>query len=289
MGSARVLVLARQLALLLPAAALVAAAVPAAAAAEPAWTWPLADEPTVARQFDPPQVRYGAGHRGADLAGAAGAAVLASGSGRISYAGLLAGRGVVVVVHGELRTTYEPVRAEVAVGQQVAVGQRLGVLEAGHAGCPVPACLHWGLRRGDTYLDPVALVERGPVRLLPLAPAARPELATPVELAAPPPAAPPPAAAPPESRPAPLRPAAPAGTSWSLRAAEAPLGAAALVALLAGLGLLMRPRRPPDGPAGADVGAAAGRGSEVCSPPQAAAVATPIDLPLERARRRTAS
>ena len=42
---------------------------------------------------------------------APGAPVRAAGAGRVSYAGLLAGRGVLVVVHGALRTTYEPVTA----------------------------------------------------------------------------------------------------------------------------------------------------------------------------------
>ncbi len=35
--------------------------------------------------------------------------------------------------------------------------------------CFPRACLHWGLRRGDTYLDPLTLVGAGPIRLLPLA------------------------------------------------------------------------------------------------------------------------
>jgi murein DD-endopeptidase MepM/ murein hydrolase activator NlpD len=153
------------------ACALTLAPAPAAASVRDAgWTWPLGEGApvAVARSFDPPTTRYGTGHRGVDLAGAPGSTVRAAGAGRVSYAGLLAGRGVVVVVHGELRTTYEPVRAEVAVGQEVSVGEPLGRLDAGHAGCSVAACLHWGLRRGEQYLDPLRLVGRGPVRLLPL-------------------------------------------------------------------------------------------------------------------------
>lgn len=137
---------------------------PAAAATR--WVWPLAGTPTVTRPFDPGPTAYSPGHRGADLAGMAGEPVLAAGAGRVSYAGSLAGRGVVTVTHGALRTTYEPVSPSVRVGQPVAAGDVLGRLVAGHAGCPVDACLHWGLRRGQTYLDPVRLVEAGPVRLL---------------------------------------------------------------------------------------------------------------------------
>ena len=143
-----------------------AALVPGTASAAE-WAWPLAGPHSVVRPFDPPAHRYGTGHRGADLPAAPGAAVTAAGSGQVSYAGPLAGRGVVVVVHGSLRTTYEPVLAAVSVGQPVAAGELLGSLEPGHPGCPAAACLHWGLRRGDDYLDPVGLVAAGPVRLLP--------------------------------------------------------------------------------------------------------------------------
>jgi murein DD-endopeptidase MepM/ murein hydrolase activator NlpD len=86
------------------------------------------------------------------------------------FAGRIAGRGVVSVAHtGGLRTTYEPVDAVVHAGDPVTVGQSLGVLAAGHPGCPAAACLHWGLRRGALYLDPLALLGLGRVRLLPLA------------------------------------------------------------------------------------------------------------------------
>ena len=53
-------------------------------------------------------------------------------------------RGVVVIVHGELRTTYEPVTAVVAVDDVVEAGQSIGTLQGGHLGCPFDACLHWG-------------------------------------------------------------------------------------------------------------------------------------------------
>ena len=54
----------------------------------------------------------------------------------------------------------------------MAAGAPIGLLLAGHPGCPagVSACLHWGLRRGAIYLDPLALLGLGRVRLLPLRP-----------------------------------------------------------------------------------------------------------------------
>ncbi len=140
---------------------------PAAAATVAGWRGPLASV-QVTRPFEAPPTPYAAGHRGVDLAAEPGEPVVAAAGGVVSYAGPLAGRGVVVVVHGALRTTYEPVRASVRRGQNVALGTRLGVVEAGHPGCPVSACLHWGLRRGDQYLDPMRLLTPARVRLLPL-------------------------------------------------------------------------------------------------------------------------
>jgi murein DD-endopeptidase MepM/ murein hydrolase activator NlpD len=135
----------------------------------PRWRWPLPGQPEVVRRFDPPDRPYGPGHRGVDLAAGPGTPVLAAGPGVIGYAGVLAGRGVLTVLHaGGLRTTYEPVRPTVTVGTRVAAGAVVGRLAAGHVGCPRAACLHWGLRRGDTYLDPLSLISAGPVRLLPL-------------------------------------------------------------------------------------------------------------------------
>jgi murein DD-endopeptidase MepM/ murein hydrolase activator NlpD len=150
-----------------------AAAGPAAPGPTPAsaglWTAPLAGALRVTRAFDPPATDYGAGHRGVDLAGQVGQQVLAAGAGVVLFAGRIAGRLVISVLHANgLRTTYEPVAPSVAAGQAVARGSPIGTLAAGHAGCPAGACLHWGLRRGDAYLDPLGLLRPVRVRLLPV-------------------------------------------------------------------------------------------------------------------------
>jgi len=135
----------------------------------PGWDWPLAGRPEVVRPFDPPPVRWRPGHRGVDLAGEPGEPVLAAGAGVVAFAGVVAGRGVVSVDHaGGLRTTYEPVSASVRIGDVVGLGAPLGTLDSGHPGCPTAACLHWGLRRGDVYLNPLLLVQPLRVRLKPL-------------------------------------------------------------------------------------------------------------------------
>ncbi|WP_225994825.1 murein hydrolase activator EnvC family protein [Streptomyces arboris] len=139
--------------------------------------WPLAGRPAVLRGWEPPAAPYGPGHRGVDLAARPGDAVVAAAAGRVSFAGRVAGRGVLVIeLAGSgappLRTTYEPVRALVEKGDEVVAGQPVGVLEAGPFHC-AGGCLHWGLRRGEAYLDPLtllprALLRRGPSRLLPV-------------------------------------------------------------------------------------------------------------------------
>jgi murein DD-endopeptidase MepM/ murein hydrolase activator NlpD len=146
---------------------------PAAAAVDPdpvpeTGSWPLDPQPEVVGPFDPPTATWHAGHRGVDLAGRAGQTVHAALAGEVGFVGTIGGKQVVTVVHGTLRTTYEPVAALVSEGDAVAQGQPIGRLltTAGH--CFPATCLHWGLRRGDTYLDPLALVGDGPVRLLPL-------------------------------------------------------------------------------------------------------------------------
>lgn len=132
-----------------------------------AGVWPLRPDPAVVRGFAPPPVAWAAGHRGVDLAGRPGQQVRAAQAGTVTFAGRIAGRGVVVVSHGETRTTYEPVTASVSRGASVAAGAVLGRLELLGSHCLPSACLHWGLLRDETYLDPLTLVGQGPVRLLP--------------------------------------------------------------------------------------------------------------------------
>lgn len=128
--------------------------------------WPLNPEPEVVRGFTRPAGPYAPGHRGVDLAAQPDQEVLAADAGVVVFAGLLSGRGVVSIDHdGGLRTTYEPVLPAVVAGDQVFQGQLVATAALGHSGCS-RACLHWGVRRGGEYLNPLALVaERTRVRL----------------------------------------------------------------------------------------------------------------------------
>ncbi|WP_091673656.1 murein hydrolase activator EnvC family protein [Micromonospora auratinigra] len=150
-------------------AAPVDAVVPEGGGPDVRFGWPLPGPPRPVRRFDPPPQPWLPGHRGVDLAATSGAPVRAAGAGIVLFAGTVAGRPVVTVGHADgLRTTYEPVRPGLAAGTRLGLGTPIGTLLAGHAGCPAEACLHWGLRRGADYLDPLALLGLGPVRLLPL-------------------------------------------------------------------------------------------------------------------------
>jgi murein DD-endopeptidase MepM/ murein hydrolase activator NlpD len=168
----RVPVSRRLLLLLLPAVLLLglhgwAAPVAAVGGDGTAVTWPV-DPPVVLRGFAPPAVDWQPGHRGVDLAAPVGTAVVAPATGTVTFASRLAGRGVVVVALADgLRTTLEPVSAKVDVGDPVTAGEVVGTVEPGPH-CGWTPCLHWGLRRGDAYLDPRLLLGLAPPVLLPL-------------------------------------------------------------------------------------------------------------------------
>ncbi len=109
---------------------------------------------------------YGPGHRGVDLDAEPGERVRATLPGRVTVAGAVAGRPVVVVLHrDQLRTTYLPVHPQVAVGERVSGGQVIGVVSA-PPHC-TDGCLHWGARDDGGYLDPLSLLRSRSVVLLP--------------------------------------------------------------------------------------------------------------------------
>jgi murein DD-endopeptidase MepM/ murein hydrolase activator NlpD len=96
--------------------------------------------------------------------------VRAPADGVVSFAGTVAGVGVVVVTHSAgLRSTFQPVvlAPSVTVGSSVRRGEPVAILTDGVGHCQPASCLHWGVLRGETYLNPLSFVA-GRVVLLPL-------------------------------------------------------------------------------------------------------------------------
>lgn len=123
--------------------------------------------------FRPPTSPYGPGNRGIDYATAVGTAVRAASDGEVVFAGNVGGSLHVVVLHGDgLRSSYSFLRtAEVRRGEQVLAGQPVGT--SGER-------FHFGVRVGEEYVDPLALLAGArPVRVRlvadPVGPAPEPE------------------------------------------------------------------------------------------------------------------
>ncbi len=131
------------------------------------WLPPIASGLDILARFEAPTHEYGPGHRGLDLAAQPGASVSAPAGGVVTFAGRVAGRGVVSVRVDE-RITYslEPVDAdqtEPSKGDRVGLGAKLGTVgEGGHC---VEACVHLGVRVDNIYVDPARYFFTRPVLL----------------------------------------------------------------------------------------------------------------------------
>ncbi|MGW6965359.1 murein hydrolase activator EnvC family protein [Streptomyces zaomyceticus] len=140
--------------------------------------WPVGPPPPeIIRGWHPPPGPYAAGHRGIDLAAPPGTRVLAPAAGTVTFAGPVGGRGVLTLTlpgtgTPPLRTTFTPVTPLVRAGTRVPAGTPIAQVAQVAPGSPAAhcprSCLHWGLLRGDRYLNPLLLTKRAPSRLLPV-------------------------------------------------------------------------------------------------------------------------
>jgi murein DD-endopeptidase MepM/ murein hydrolase activator NlpD len=152
-------------------AAGVAGPAPTAPLVTTVYRLPLDGPVRVLRPFDPPAQPWLAGHRGIDLSASDGGQVRAPADGVVTFAGTVVGRGVVSVLHHDgRRSSLEPVSTTLPPGTVVVAGDPLGTVAGdAHGGVPGGPALHWGVREGDVYVDPWALLPgRGPVVLLPV-------------------------------------------------------------------------------------------------------------------------
>jgi len=117
------------------------------------WVWP-ATPPRVVRPFIAPAHPYGPGHRGLDLAADA---VRSPADGHVAFVGMVAGRDIVTIDHGDgLVTTFEPVVTDLDVGAVVARASPVGrVSPGGHSG---PATVHFGVRWNGAYVNPLRML-----------------------------------------------------------------------------------------------------------------------------------
>jgi len=108
--------------------------------------------------FRPPPKRWEAGNRGVEYDTAAGAPVSAAADGEVVFAGPVAGRLHVVVLHADgIRTSYSFLQSvSVRRGDRVRQGQTVGA--SGDT-------LHFGARAGEAYVDPTLLFGAGPPRV----------------------------------------------------------------------------------------------------------------------------
>lgn len=117
------------------------------------WLWPVEAPIRVVSPFRAPPSPYKAGHRGIDLQAVVGAAVVAPAAGVVSFAGMVAGRPVVAIDHGDgVVSAIEPVAAVVQAGATVAAGEAIGTVSSG--GHCAAGCVHFGVRVDGEYVSP---------------------------------------------------------------------------------------------------------------------------------------
>lgn len=137
----------------------------------PSWDWPVGQSPDVLRDFDLPPEPWLSGHRGVDLEVSAGnAKIRAPADGTVSFVGWVVDRPVLTVAHaGGLRSSFESVRSDLSKGDTVSQGDVIGKpAEPPHCGAEAE-CVHWGVRRGETYVNPLQFVtDLRPSVLLPI-------------------------------------------------------------------------------------------------------------------------
>jgi hypothetical protein len=130
---------------------------PTAPAATSGWRWPLVGR--ITQRFGESLTKYGY-HYGLDIAGDTGDVVRAARAGRVVLAGRADACGglQVRIDHGNGVTSWYRHLSRVAssVGEQVEAGSIIG--RVGSTGCSTGPHLHFAIRRGSTFLDPLGFL-----------------------------------------------------------------------------------------------------------------------------------
>ncbi len=127
---------------------------PPLAATTTGWRWPLIGP--ITQRFGESKTKYGF-HQGIDIDGQTGDRVRAARGGRVVLAGTADACGglQVHIDHGDgFESWYRHLsRIEVKRGDTVAAGAVIG--RVGNTGCSLGSHLHFGIRRGTTFVDPL--------------------------------------------------------------------------------------------------------------------------------------
>lgn len=137
---------------MLPIVLVLVVVAPVVPAPTPSCLLPPVAAPVVDR-FREPECTWCPGNRGLTYATRPGLVVRAAASGTVTFSDAVAGTRYVVVEHGDgLRATYGGLSAsDVRTGARVSTGASIG--RTGDE-------LHFGIRRGDVYLDPEPMLGR---------------------------------------------------------------------------------------------------------------------------------
>lgn len=132
---------------------------------EGAWRWPVDGARSVVEPFRAPAHEYGPGHRGMDVAAAAGAVVIAPAPGVVAFRGAVVDRPLITIDHGGGRvSTWEPVSSTLSPGDSVDAGDPMGTVAAG--GHAAGGTLHVGVRLDGHYINPLPLFGKVPRAVL---------------------------------------------------------------------------------------------------------------------------
>jgi murein DD-endopeptidase MepM/ murein hydrolase activator NlpD len=140
------------------ALAVLAAALPVASARAESIDFVRPVVAPLSRHFEPPPNPFAAGHRGIDFAVPVGTTVVAAAAGTVAFAGAVGGSISVSIDHaGGLRTTYSFLSGVLVKKNQV-VAQGAPIALSGPGAAGERPNLHFGVRRGNDYLDPEPLL-----------------------------------------------------------------------------------------------------------------------------------
>lgn len=144
-----------------------------ASACGPSLLWPVHKSDghparTISQHARIPLKNWLPGHRGIDIAAGADSIIVASGSGKVHFAGKVGGKDVVSLeisadAHGEslgkktLIMTFEPAHAQLKTGDQVHAGETVASITGISDHCS-NGTVHVGVLRSGSYLDPLTVL-----------------------------------------------------------------------------------------------------------------------------------